>query len=139
MEGYIEHNGVIESIIDTHIRVCITQAAACAGCKAKSLCTSSETKDKYIDVYDSNPERWTVGESVNVKGTLSMGKSAVRIAFGGPILIIVLVLVISKLILHFSDGWAVLMAFAAVGVYSLILYLLRDMLSKKFVMWIEKS
>ena len=139
MKGYIEHSGVIESIMGTHIRVQIVQAAACSGCKAKSLCTSSEMKEKCIDVYDSNPERWAVGEAVNVRGTLSMGKSAVRIAFGGPILIIVFVLIVSKLSLHLSDGWSVLLAFGAVGIYSLVLYLLRDMLSKKFVMWIEKG
>jgi len=137
MKGYIEHNGVIESMNGSHIRVHIVQAAACSGCKAKSLCTSSETKDKYIDVYESNPERWSVGDSVVVRGTLSMGKSAVRIAFGGPILIIVIMLMVSKLTLHLSDGWSVLLAFGAVGIYSFVLYLLRDVLSKKFVMWIE--
>ncbi len=139
MEGYIEHNGIIESIMGSHIRVRIVQASACSGCKAKSLCTSSEAKEKFIDVYDSNPERWTMGEAVNVRGSLSMGKKAVRIAFGGPILIIIAVLMLSKLSFGMSDGWSVLLAFGAVGLYSLVLYLMRVMLSKKFVMWIEKS
>lgn len=137
MKGYIEHSGVIDSINDTHIRVHIVQAAACSGCKAKSLCTSSEVKDKYIDVHDNYPERWTVGDSVVVRGTLSMGKNAVRIAFGGPILIIVSILMMSKMWLAFSDGLSVLLAFGAVGIYSFVLYLLRDKLSKKFEMWIE--
>ena len=52
MKEIIEHQGVIESIEDAHVRVNIVQMAACSGCKARSLCTSSESKEKIIDVYE---------------------------------------------------------------------------------------
>ena len=52
MKDIIEHQGVIASIEEGHVRVNIVQLAACSGCKARSLCTSSESKEKIIDVYE---------------------------------------------------------------------------------------
>jgi len=135
----IEHNGVIESISGNNIRVHIIQVAACSACKAKSLCSSSESKDKYIDVYDRLSDRWTVGQEVRVCGSLSMGKMAVRLAFGIPVLIMVISLLVGKLTLNLSDGWSVLLMFLLTGIYFLIMYLLRDKISKKFVMWLEEA
>lgn len=139
MKEYIEHSGIIESIAGSRIRVQIVQTAACAGCKAKSMCTSSEAKDKYIEVNDSFPDRWSVGETVNVRGTLSMGKTAVRLAFGVPVLIIVSLLLLCKVAFRLSDAWSVLVSFIGVGIYFFIMYMLRDRMSKRFVMWIEKA
>ena len=78
----IEHQGVVESVEGDHVRVNILQVAACSECKARSLCSSSESKEKLIDVYEQNAaQKYRIGESVKVCGTLSMGKQAVRMAF----------------------------------------------------------
>ena len=139
MKEYIEHSGVIESIEGSHIRVHIVQVAACSGCKAKSLCTSSESKDKIVDVYDSFPDRWSVGDAVVVRGSLSMGKVAVRLAFGVPILIIVSALLFAKITLGLSDGYAILLTCVPLFLYFFVIYMLKDKMSKRFVMWIEKD
>ena len=80
MSDKIEHQGVVESISEGHVRVSIMQVAACSECKAKALCTSSESKERYIDVYGDYAERYKVGDAVKVCGSLSMGQKAVRIA-----------------------------------------------------------
>ncbi len=139
MGDRIEHNGIIESIEGDNVRVRIVRLSSCSSCKAKSLCSSSESKDEYIDVCDSSPERWSVGDSVRVCGTLSMGKSAVRIAFGIPVLLMVTVLVVCKVMFSMSDGMSILLMTLCLSAYFTLLYILRDKLNKKFVMWIERA
>lgn len=79
----IAHQGVIESVEGHHVRVNILQVAACSACKARSLCSSSESKEKIIDVYEEGAAmKYKCGEEVTVCGALSMGKQAVRLAFG---------------------------------------------------------
>ena len=138
MNDIIEHSGEIYEIDGSRVRVRIVQVAACAGCKAKSLCSQSETKEKFVDVYDDNSERWKVGEAVNVCGTLSMGRRAVWQAFGVPTVLIVIALLVSKLALGCSDGVSVLAAFAMAGCYFAAMYMVRDKIERKFVMWIER-
>jgi sigma-E factor negative regulatory protein RseC len=85
MRETITHQGVVESVEGEHVRVNILQVSACSSCKARSLCTTSESKEKIIDVYEPGAaEKYRRGDAVNVCGTLSMGKQAVRLAFGIP-------------------------------------------------------
>ena len=49
MSDIIEHQGTVESIVGSHIRVRIVQTSACATCAAHKFCNSSESKEKMID------------------------------------------------------------------------------------------
>ena len=46
----IEHEGIITGISESHIFVRIIQHSACAGCHAASLCTTTDQKEKIIEV-----------------------------------------------------------------------------------------
>ena len=81
MANTIKHQGVIEHIQGTHIQVRITQTSACASCSIKGHCTSADTKEKIIDVFDNAASQYQVGQEVWVVGTLSMGIQAVLFAF----------------------------------------------------------
>ena len=50
MDERIEHQGIVESVEDDCVKVRIVQVAACAECKAKSLCSSAESKEKVREV-----------------------------------------------------------------------------------------
>jgi sigma-E factor negative regulatory protein RseC len=89
-------------------------------------------------VYDKMPERWSVGDTVNVCGSLSMGKKAVRLAFGMPVLLIILTLLVAKLLLNLNDGLSILFIVVVLGAYFALMYALREKMEKTFVMWIEK-
>ena len=104
MSDKIEHQGVIESIADGHVRVSIMQVAACSECKAKALCTSSESKEKFIDVYGHYADRYRVGDSVKVCGSLTMGKRAVRYAFVWPTVMVLLVCFVLPAVLTWLFG-----------------------------------
>lgn len=140
MKEKIEHEGVVFSVEGEHVRVKIVQQAACNGCKARSMCTSSESKEKFIDVYERNAAlRRKVGDKVRVCGALRMGKQAVRLAFGVPLAVITVWMPIAIILLHLHDLVAVGVLILILSAYFYVLYLCRDKMAQKFAFWIETN
>lgn len=140
MKDKIEHQGVVESIEGSHVRVNIVQVAACSGCKARSLCSSSESKEKIVDVYEEDAVlKYKIGEHVNVCGALSMGKQAVRLAFGVPVLLIVVWMLVAMVGLKLGELVSVGILAVILVLYYYLLYLNRGRMAKRFAFWIEKS
>ena len=138
MKEIIQHSGVIHSIDGNHIRVLISQASACSGCRAKELCTTSESKEKIIDVTDSLAYKYNVGDEVMVCSALTAGKFAVRLAFGYPIIIIVVWILLSIAYLRMSELLSVGILFVLLSVYFLILNKIHGRFDKVLSFWIEK-
>ena len=137
MSDKIEHQGVIESISDERIRVAIMQVAACSECKAKALCSSSESKEKYVDVFGRKTGKYRVGDTVKVCGSLTMGRKAVRMAFLWPMLIMLCTGFATLGLLHFSEAMALALMFALLFVYFLAVYMNKDRIGREFAFWIE--
>ncbi|EJX08468.1 Positive regulator of sigma(E), RseC/MucC [gut metagenome] len=81
MANTIKHQGIVENIQGTHMQVRIVQTSACATCSIKGHCTSADTKEKLIDVTETDTSVYQVGDHVWVTGELSMGFMAVLLAF----------------------------------------------------------
>jgi len=140
MKETIAHQGVIESIEGRHVKVNILQVAACSECKARSLCASSESKEKVIDVYEDDATlKYKIGESVMVCGALNMGKQAVRLAFGVPVVLIVVWMLVAMVWLKLGELMSVGMLAVLLAAYFYILYLNKDRMAKQFAFWIEKQ
>lgn len=137
MSDIIQHLGTVESIDGSHIRVRIVQTSACASCVAHKYCNSSESKEKMIDVYTKESDRYVVGQSVNVYGTTSMGMRAVLWAFGVPFVVLVAVLYASIMLTDGNEPLSALWTLGSLAVYYLILYMCRDKMTKKFVFTIK--
>lgn len=138
MKDIIQHDGIVDSVVGEHVTVKIIQHAACSGCKAKSLCTSSESKEKLIDVYETDAEKKRrVGDAVRVCGALSMGKQAVALAFSVPVLLIVVLMPLALKVLALSELLSVGLVTLVLAIYFYILYLCRDKMAKRFAFWIE--
>lgn len=138
MADIIKHRGIVEKVEGTHVVVRIVQTSACASCSAKGLCNASESKEKQIDVYESNPS-YRIGEEVVLCGSTSMGMRAVGLAFGVPLLILIAALFVT---MRVTDGDAFLsavVALLAVVPYYLMVYLMKDKLNKTFTFVIEKQ
>ena len=138
MADIIKHRGVVEKIEGTHVVVRIVQTSACSACSAKGLCNASESKEKQIDVYGVQAS-YRIGEEVVVCGTTSMGMRAVLLAFGVPLLILLLALFVT---MRITDGDALLSAFVAllaVMLYYLLVYFMKDKLDRTFSFTIEKQ
>ena len=138
MADIIKHRGIVEKVEGSHVVVRIVQTSACAACSAKGLCNASESKEKQIDVYEVNAS-YRIGEEVVLCGTTSMGMSAVFLAFGIPMLLLLVALFVTMWV---TDGDALvssLVALFAVVPYYLVIYFMKDKFNKTFSFTIEKQ
>ena len=138
MADIIKHRGIVEKVEGSHVVVRILQTSACAACSAKGLCNASESKEKQIDVYEVNAS-YRIGEEVVLCGTTSMGMRAVFLAFGIPMLLLLVALFVT---MRVTDGDALvssLVALFAVVPYYLVIYFMKDKLNKTFSFTIEKQ
>ena len=137
MADIIKHRGIVDRVGGSHVVVRIVQISACSSCSAKGLCNASESKEKLIDVYH-NQVSCQIGEQVVVCGTTSMGMRAVLLAFGLPVLILLLALFVT---MRITDGDALFSALVGLGTmvpYYLIIYVCKDKLNRTFSFTIEK-
>ncbi|MDO4819580.1 MAG: SoxR reducing system RseC family protein [Prevotella sp.] len=136
--GIIEHTGIVESVNSGHVRVKIVQTSACAMCKASSFCQSSENKEKLVDVYMPvvEAQRLTVGQTVMVCVSESMGKQALFYAFIMPLIVLFAALAITWLCSH-SEPLASAVGIAVLVPYYVLLYVIRDKMRKTFRFWIK--
>ena len=139
MDNRIEHNGIVEDVKADCVQVKILQVAACAECKAKSLCSTSESKEKVIEVKGRGVGNGiSVGEQVIVYGSMQMGWTALRVAFIYPMLILIAVGLGSMVVLSLSEGMSLLLMFIGILLYGLVVYGLRDRIERRFSFSIEK-
>lgn len=132
MTDTIKHLGTVESINGSHIQVRIVQTSACSSCTAKAYCHSSESKEKLIDIYETDTSGFKVGEEVMIYGTTSMGMRAVILAFGVPFLILIIALFIAYSYTGGNEILSGIIALASVIPYYILLYFLKDKLKKNF-------
>ena len=138
MADIIKHRGIVEKIDGSHIVVRIVQTSACSACSAKGLCNASESKEKQIDVYEVNPS-YQIGEEVMVCGTTSMGMRAVLLAFGVPLIILVLALGVSMKLTGEDALLSSGIALVSVVPYYIAIYFCKDKLNRTFSFTIEKK
>ena len=132
MDKIIEHLGVVQSIEGMLIHVKIIQVSACAACSAKGLCSSAESKEKTVDIFDKDAKKYSVGDQVNIIGTASMGLQAVMWAFVIPFVIIIVALFVSFTLTKGNESLSGIITILSVIPYYFILYLMRNKMSKKF-------
>ena len=137
MSTNIQHQGIVESIEEQHVRVRVTQTAACAGCKISSHCTSTEAKDKLIDVYnDTMAQQRQIGDVVTVTTSGTAAGKALLLSFGLP-LVIMFVVFFTATALGCSQGIAALMMLGALVPYYIILWFMRRHIAEKIAFCIE--
>ena len=134
----VDHKGTIIEITEGNIKVEIINKSMCAACHAKGFCSTGDTKDKVIDVAYFNNGEYSVGDRVVVTMKRSMGFKAVWISYVIPLLIL-LIFLLTLHSLGFGELLAGLSSVLALGVYYLVVYLLRDRISTDFVFTIAKN
>ena len=138
MTDIIKHRGRVEKVEGSHVVVRIVQTSACSACSIKGHCNASESKEKLIDVFEVNAS-YQIGEEVVLLGTTSMGMQAVLLAFGVPLVILIVALGVT---MHLTDGNALVSSL--VGLLSIVPYYFaiqfnNDKLKKTFSFTIEKQ
>ena len=101
------------------------------------MCISAEAQDKIINVGDSSG-RYHAGDSVVVLADRSVGFTAGLYAYVLPLALMMAALVAVRLLTG-SDGWAALAALGVLAPYYLVVWLLRDKISRHVTFQLEKS
>lgn len=138
MDGKINHRGIIEYINGKHIKVRIVQSSACASCEAKAICSSSESKEKVVDIYVNSSENYAIGEQVNVCASETMGRNAVILAFVIPLIVMIICITLSIRYLMINELISIAISLMFLALYYWILSISKNRISKKFSFWIEK-
>ncbi len=133
----IEHSGTILKIDNERITVGIVNKSACAGCHAKSACSMADMKEKTVDVIDYS-NRFSVGETVNLKYQESLGWLALTIAYVIPFLLVVITLIVSLSITN-NELISGLIALIILIPYYVLLSFYKKRLKKTFSFSIEKT
>ena len=131
MANIIKHKGTVENIDGSLYRVRIQQTSACASCSAKGYCSSSDSKEKIIEVYDSS-NSYKVGEEVMIYGTTSMGMKAVLIAFVIPFVLLLVALFVAMSLSQDNEFFSALVSLCVLVPYYIVLYFLRNRFRKNF-------
>lgn len=136
MENKIKHFGVVESVDDGKLKVRIVQSSACASCKAAKHCTTSESKEKVIDVYTAGTE-FTVGQKVLVMASYKVGFIAVGLAMLVPLVIMTTVLFIMT-ILGYDELITALSSLLTLIPYYIILFIFRNKINRRVTFGVKK-
>lgn len=136
MSNNISHSGVVESVEDGCVHVRIVQTSACSACKVAGYCNASESKEKLVDVYTADTQRYSVGQAVTVMASRQVAAHALLLGFGLPFLVLVGVLVV-VLQMTGNELWAALAGLLSLAPYYLLLYFFRNRLRDKLSFWIE--
>lgn len=131
----IVHTGKIIDINPDFTTVEIMVSSACSECHAKGICGVSEMEEKVIMVPTDPYELRQVGDVVQVKTKMTMGFKAVWISYVIP-LVILMILVLSLSIVVENEFLRGGIAIAGVGLYYLVIWLLRGKLANQFEFYI---
>ncbi len=130
MSGVISHQGIVEQVSGTTIKVRIINLSACATCHAKGACTAADSKEKIIEIskqhHNSKP-----GDVVTVVLDQSKGYKALLFGYILPFILVMTVLIIA-VVSGISEILSATMSIISLLPYYIVLYLFRDKLKKTF-------
>ena len=132
----ITHQGRIVAIDPEVTTIEIPAEDACAACHAKGLCSVSGEKVKQVQVRTS---AWTprqVGDEVEVALRKAMGYKAVFIAYGMPLVVLFVTMMILNW-LGVGELWAGIGSLIAVAVCYLVIFLFRNKISKDYSFYLK--
>ncbi|MCF8381119.1 MAG: SoxR reducing system RseC family protein [Bacteroidales bacterium] len=132
----IEHDGFIEQITDSELKVRFVSMAACASCHASGVCNASDMQDKEVWIKRDN-RSFRIGEKVNIIMGTEQGGRAVMIGYVYPFLSLLLTLLILNSF-GMKELLSGIISLAILIPYYLIVYLLRNYINQKFSFSIRK-
>ena len=132
----ITHKGRIVAIDPDITTVEIVAETACASCHAKGLCNLGEEKVKQVLVRTSAWHPHQVGDEVEVVLKKAMGYKAVFIAYGMPLVVLFITLMVLTQ-LGVGELWAGIGAIGAVILCYLVIFLFRNKISKEYSFYLK--
>ncbi len=132
----ITHKGRIVAIDPDITTIEIVSEAACASCHAKGLCGLGEQQKKLIEVRTSAWHPRQIGDEVEVVLKKSMGYKAVFIAYGLPLVVLFVALMVLGS-LGIGELYTGLGAIGAVIICYFVIFLFRNRLAKEYSFYLK--
>ena len=136
MREEVSHKGKVIKMTPQLTTVAFLQHGACSGCHAAAYCGMGDLAERVVEVPTDPYAAYDVGDEVEVLLKATMGLKAVWMAYFLPLLVL-LGTVLGLIGLGVGEVPAALAALAAVGVYYLLLYLLRGKLRNEYIFVIK--
>ena len=130
MDEMIKHEGVVLSTNGNMAHVEIVQTSACSACKARSMCMSSESQQKQMDVVMLEPMQ--AGDRVEVEVRERLAWRAVLLAYILPFVVMLAVIAVMDYATDWSEAITGTLSLCAIALYYLILSAFKHKLQKQF-------
>ena len=130
MAEEIRHSGIVLSVQGQIAHVQIVQTSACEACKAKSMCTSAESKQKEMDALMLEPLQ--PGDRVEVMVREQLAWRAVLLGYILPFVVMIAVIAVLGALTDLDEAVVGTISLCAIAVYYLILRLFRGRLQREF-------
>ena len=130
MDEMIRHEGVVLSTNGNMAHVEIVQTSACSACKARSMCMSSESQQKQMDVVMLEPLQ--AGDRVEVEVRERLAWRAVLLAYILPFVVMMAVIAVLDYATDWSEAITGTLSLCAIALYYIILSAFKHKLQKQF-------
>lgn len=130
MDEMIRHEGVVVSINGDKAHVEIVQTSACSACKARSMCMSSESQQKEMDVMMLEPMQ--VGDKVEVEVRERLAWEAVLLAYILPFIVMLAIIAILDFTTQWSEAVVGTLSLCGIALYYIGLSVFKHRLQKQF-------
>ena len=126
----IRHEGVVVSINGDKAHVQIVQTSACSACKARSMCMSSESQQKEMDVILL--EHVQVGDKVEVEVRERLAWKAVLLAYILPFIVMLAIIAILDFTTNWSEAVVGTLSLCGIALYYIGLSVFKHRLQTQF-------
>ena len=131
MDELIRHSGIVMSVSGDIAHVRIVQTSACQACKAKSMCLSSESREKEMDcIIAGGPIK--VGDEVEVEVREHLAWKAELLAYICPFIVMMAVMIGLSYWTAWSEAIIGTISLVSIALYYIGLSFFKNRLQKQF-------
>ena len=135
--GTIRQSATVIRVDATQIEVEVCRPEACAACKAKSVCSEGGGQGKRMTLANDG-QGYQLGEQITLVMRRSAGLKAVVIAYLVPVILVVAALLVFQTV-QIKETVAAISTLVLLGLYFLVIQLLRGRLNRELTIEIEKE
>ena len=137
MEELITHEGIVLSTDGTMAHIQIVQSSACSACKAKAMCSSSESQSREMDALMLEP--MVPGDRAVVEVREHLAWRAVLLAYILPFVVMMVVIAVLELTTGLDEAVVGTLSLCAIALYYIGLSVFKHRLQKQFTFTARKA
>jgi len=136
MDEQIRHTGVVLRTEGNMAHVEIVQTSSCSACKARSMCMSSESRQKEMDALMMEP--MAAGDRVEVEVRERLAWKAVLLAYILPFVVMLALIAGLDIWTDWSEAVVGTLSLCGIALYYIVLSMFKHRLQKQFVFTARK-